>query len=84
MIHLDDELDLPSSRGRPPKVDLRQPLAPTSEPNTRSDSWWEHASRSGFTERAQQEHDRMSRDVIGRKVPDQIMGKYIGLVRPTE
>lgn len=63
---------------------LRQPHAPTSEPMKVSASWWEHASASGFTERASAERDRMVNDVIGRKVPDQIMGQYLGLNRPVD
>jgi hypothetical protein len=73
----------PARRGRPAKV-LRQPLGPTSEPMKKSDSWWITASAKGFTDRAERERQRMSGDVIGRKVPDQILGRYIGLVRPTE
>jgi hypothetical protein len=81
-----NELDIfndpePARRGRPP---LRQPLAPTSEPMKKSDSWWMKAGRDGFTNRAQRERQRMSGDVIGRKVPDQIMGKYISIARPQE
>jgi hypothetical protein len=63
---------------------LRQPLAPTSEPRKGSVSWWETASVLGFTARAESERQRMGNDLIGRKVPDQIMGKYIGLIRPVE
>jgi hypothetical protein len=80
-VILDDELELSSPRGRPPKVDLRQPLAPTSELNTGSWSWWEFSGPEGFTRRAESERTRMSCDVIGRKVPDQIDGQYIGLNR---
>jgi hypothetical protein len=63
-----------------PKVEqarkpLRQPQAPTSEPIKVSASWWIKADRRGFTERASAERDRMVNDVIGRKVPDQIMGE---------
>jgi hypothetical protein len=63
---------------------LRQPHAPTSEPMKVSASWWEHTSAIGFTARATAERDRMVNDVIGRKVPDQIMGQYLGLNRPVE
>jgi hypothetical protein len=82
------ELDLfndpqPARRGRPAKV-LRQPLAPTSEPRKRSDSWWLTASPESFTKRAEVERQRMAGDVIGRKVPDQINGVYIGLLRPVK
>jgi hypothetical protein len=70
-----------TSVGRPK---LRQPLAPTSEPMKVSASWWIKADRRGFTERASAERDRMVNDVIGRKVPDQILGKYITLARPVE
>jgi hypothetical protein len=60
VIDLDDELELPSPRGRHPK-DLRQPLAPTSEPNTRSDSWWMTCpDRAGFTARCEQQRERMA------------------------
>lgn len=69
----DNDLETHVRRGRPP---LRQPLAPTSEPMKKSESWW-IAPREGFTARAEQERSRMQSDVIGRKVPDQIMGKYI-------
>ena len=61
---------------------LYQPLAPTSEPLIRSDSWWMTADRRGFTERAESEQTRMSADLMSRKVPDQIMGQYVGLMRP--
>jgi hypothetical protein len=63
---------------------LRQPGVPTSEPFIRSDSWWEHVSAVGFTARASAERQRMGNDLIGRKVPDQIMGQYLGIHRPTE
>jgi hypothetical protein len=63
---------------------LRHPGVPTSEPYMRSESWWTTSDRLGFTERAAAERDRMGNDVIGRKVPDQILGKYIGLVRSAE
>lgn len=64
---------------------LRQPLAPTSEPLIPSESWWMTASsEADFYERAAAQRQRMGNDVIGRKVPDQIMGKYIGLIRPVE
>lgn len=76
-MELHDELELPARRGRPAKAALRQPLAPTSEPLVRSDSWWMTADRHGFTERAEAERQRMAGDVIGRKVPDQIMGQYV-------
>lgn len=49
-----------------------------------SASWWMACGPRGFTERAVEERDRMVNDVIGRKVPDQILGKYIGLVRPAD
>jgi hypothetical protein len=61
---------------------LRQPQAPTSEPMKVSASWWESAPVANFTARASAERDRMVNDVIGRKVPDQIMGRYVGLARP--
>lgn len=79
--------EAPVRRGRPISVKprLRQPLEPIAEKVTRSDSWWMTVpNREGFTARAEAERQRMSGDVIGRKVPDQIMGKYIGLVRPVE
>jgi hypothetical protein len=79
---LDDELVVRSCR--PVKVALRRPSAPTSEPLVRSESWWMTAGRSDFTKRAEAERQRMSGDVIGRKVPDQILGRYIGLFRPQE
>jgi hypothetical protein len=63
---------------------LRQPLAPTSESVKVSASWWEHADRLGFTARSTAERDRMVNDVIGRKVPDQIMGQYLSPNRPVE
>lgn len=66
--------EAPVRRGRKP---LRQPTAPTSAPLVRSESWWITASPERFTERAEAERQRMALDVIGRKVPDQIMGKYI-------
>jgi hypothetical protein len=47
-----------------------------------SASWWESAPVANFTARASAERDRMVNDVIGRKVPDQIMGRYVGLARP--
>jgi hypothetical protein len=82
MIELDladliDELETPVTRGRPPKGELRQPLAPTSEPRGRSASWWEHAGRTSFTARAEAERERMVNDVIGRKAPDVIDGQWI-------
>jgi hypothetical protein len=63
---------------------LRQLGVPRSEPFKVSASWWATASREKFTERAESERQRMSSDVIGRKVPDQIMGRYVGIHRPTE
>jgi hypothetical protein len=63
---------------------LRHPGVPTSEPYKVSASWWATAERLGFTERAGAERQRMVNDIVGRKVPDQIMGKYIGLIRPVE
>jgi hypothetical protein len=54
---------------------LRQSQAPTSEPMKVSASWWETCSPEKFTARASEERDRMVNDVIGRKVPDQIMGE---------
>jgi hypothetical protein len=71
-------------RGRPPSVALRQPSAPLVERLTRSDSWWMNSGPIGFTARAGAERERMSGDVIGRKVPDQIMGQYLGIHRPVE
>jgi hypothetical protein len=62
-------------------LQLRHPSAPTSESVT---SWWLTAPREKFTERAAAEHDRMAADPMSRKVPDQIMGRYIGLMRPAE
>jgi hypothetical protein len=80
--------DLPQGgageKGRGRVKVLRQPLAPTSEPMKVSASWWIKADRRGFTERASAERDRMVNDVIGRKVPDQIMGQYLTLNRPVE
>jgi hypothetical protein len=61
---------------------LRHPKAPCSETVIRSDSWWIAWPRDGFTARCQQHRERMSSDVIGRKVPDQIDGVYVGLNRP--
>jgi hypothetical protein len=59
VIDLDDELETPSPRGRPPKV-LRQPLAPTSELNMRSDSWWMTVKvGESMTQRAEAERQRM-------------------------
>lgn len=77
----DDTLERPVRRGRPT---LRQPLAPSSEPRGKSGSWWMAWPREGFTARCQEHRDRMQSDVIGRKVPDQILGAYIGLRRPVE
>lgn len=77
-----EDVDEPEPAPHPP---LRQPVAQTSEKVKRSDSWWMTIpSREGFTARAEAERQRMSIDREGRKVPDQIMGKYIGLVRPVE
>lgn len=81
MLDLDSELEMPARRGRPL---LRQPLAPTSEPLKRSGSWWMHSGPTGFTARAAEERDRMASDKEGRKVPDQIDGNYIGLLRPQQ
>lgn len=71
-----------------PDVELAAPerreKLPTSETRTRSESWWTAWPREGFTARCAQHRDRMGNDVIGRKVPDQILGKYIGLIRPVE
>jgi hypothetical protein len=47
-------------------------------------SWWMAWPREGFTAHCLEHRDRMASDVIGRKVPDQIMGKYIGIHRPIE
>jgi hypothetical protein len=72
-----DELAAPAPApcGRPP---LRQPLAETSQTVKRSDSWWmTQKPGESITERAEAERQRMSGDVIGRKVPDQIMGQYV-------
>jgi hypothetical protein len=76
-LDLTDELETPARRGRPPRVELRQPLAPTPEPLVRSASWWEHAGRASFTARAQEERERMVNDVVGRKAPDVIDGQWI-------
>jgi hypothetical protein len=67
-----------------PKPPLTHPLAPLSEPLKRSESWWITAPIVGFTQRAERERERMNLDVISRKVPDQIMGRYTGLNRPVE
>jgi hypothetical protein len=81
-----DDLVEPARRGRPSKDDasLRHPLRPTSETVMRSDSWWMHTDQCGFTARAETERQRMSGDKEGRKVPDQIDGVYIGLLRPVK
>jgi hypothetical protein len=76
-IDLTDELETSARRGRPPKVELRQPLAPTSEPRGRSASWWMAWSREDFTARCEAHRDRMVNDVIGRKAPDVIDGQWI-------
>jgi hypothetical protein len=49
-----------------------------------SASWWMAWPQEGFTAHCLEHRDRMQSDVVGRKVPDQIMGKYIGLMRPQE
>jgi hypothetical protein len=73
-----DELEAPTRRGRPPKVALRQPLAPTSELRGRSASWWMTLKPGeSFTARAEAERQRMVNDVIGRKAPDVIDGQWI-------
>jgi hypothetical protein len=81
----DDRFEIRKGPGRPRNdVELRHPLAPGSQVVTRSDSssWWMAWPRDGFTARCQQHRERMSSDVIGRKVPDQIDGVYVGLNRP--
>jgi hypothetical protein len=56
----------------------------TSEPQKDSASWWMAWPRDGFTARCQEHRDRMASDKEGRKVPDQIDGQYIGLLRPVK
>jgi hypothetical protein len=52
-----------------------------SESAKQSASWWMVGPPEGFTARCQQHRDRMASDKEGRKVPDQIDGQYIGLLR---
>jgi hypothetical protein len=54
-----------------------------SDPVSRTASWWLTVKPSeSMTARALEHRDRMASDKEGRKVPDQIDGQYIGLLRP--
>jgi hypothetical protein len=60
-----------------------KPLYPETDPVNCSMSWWLTVKPSeSMTARALEHRDRMASDKEGRKVPDQIDGQYIGLLRP--